>query len=164
MTEISLLKKDASNEEIDEAIKVLRERQAELNAGYTRRHGKKEKPAETKWEEYKRLYNNVKSQESRLRKAKLEKDKDKVYNQMHNVEEEDEYGIRPVDERRYKACFKSGYIGAPVYRKYVRMMTGLSLKQIAVLQERTGLVPFPAVDMAEAEADEKRRWETGDIY
>lgn len=164
MTEISLLNKNASEEEIDEAIKQLRQRQAELCANYKRRHGKLEKQAETKWEEYKRLYNNVKSQESRLRKAQLEKEKDKAYNVMHNVEEEDEYGIRPVDERRYKACFKSGYIGAPVYRKYVRMMTGLSLKQIAILQERTGLVPVPAVGMAEAEADEKRRWESGDIY
>lgn len=164
MVEIIVLNKNATEEQLDEAINVLRQRQAELNSNYKRRHGKQEKQATTKWEEYKRLYNNVKSQESRLRKANLEKQSDKSFNQLHNNEEEDEYGIRPVDERRYKKCFHSGYIGAPVYRKYIRTMTGLSLKQIAVLQERTGLIPVPAVGKAEAEEDERRRIETGDIY
>lgn len=158
-----MLPKDTSDEILKIEIEKLKARQAELSASYKRRHGKQGVECTSLWEEYKRLYNNVHSQESRLRKRNLEKHQEKQFRERYHPDE-DEYGIRPVDERKYIKCFKSGYIGEPVTRVYVRRMTGLSLKQIAILQERTGYVPVPAVGMAEAEADEKRRWETGDIY
>ena len=32
------------------------------------------------------------------------------------------------------------------------------------MQERTGLIPVPAVTKTQADADERRRYETGDYY
>lgn len=78
--------------------------------------------------------------------------------------DEDEYGIRPVDERRYIKCFHSGWIGQTTELDYVRRMTGLSLYQIYILQERTGEIPKPAVSLASAKSDKKRRENYGEIY
>ena len=44
------------------------------------------------------------------------------------------------------------------------MRTGLTLKQLSILQERTGLKTVPPVDKRKADLDFKRRWERGDIY
>jgi len=78
--------------------------------------------------------------------------------------DEDEYGIRPVDERRYIKCFHSGWIGQTTELAYVRRMTGLSLYQIYILQERTGEIPKPAVSLASAKSDKKYREDYGETY
>ena len=149
--------------QINEMLKEVKQKLAELDP--SRQHGRAGKECDDPYQEYTRLKNNYDSRVSRAKKKALEKQQDKTFNEIYGINtDEDEYGIRPVDERRYKRCFHSGYIGAPVYRDYVKRMTGLSLKQIAILQKRTGLIPVPAVEDAEADADEKRRWETGDIY
>ena len=77
---------------------------------------------------------------------------------------EDKDGIRPIDARRYIKCFHSGWIGADDELKYVKIMTGLSLKQIFIMQQRTGLLPVPAVSQRSAEKDQKLREITGNIY
>lgn len=126
-----------------------------------RQHGKKGTPLADPIEDAKRLLRNKQSREYRARKKALEKAKEQAFG---FTSDEDIYGIRPIDERRYKKCFHSGYIGEIPSRKYVIIMTGLSLRQIQILQERTGLSPIPPVGQKEAAKDEKRRWETGDIY
>ena len=78
--------------------------------------------------------------------------------------DEDEHGIRPVDERRYVKCFHSGWIGQTTELAYVRRMTGLSLYQISILQETTGEIPTPAVSLASAKSDKKYREEYGEMY
>lgn len=135
----------------------------ELDKQLGRQHGRMGIKCEDSEKEKKRLWNNLQSRKSRMLKQKIEKERDKHVNEILKLhEDEDEFGIRPVDERRYTKCFHSGYIGETPERKYVQIMTGLSLKQINILQKRTGLVPNPAVNDSEADADEKRRWETGD--
>lgn len=76
----------------------------------------------------------------------------------------DKHGISPFDQRRYIHCFHSGWIGADVKLAYVKRMTGLSLLQIAILQERTGLLPVPVVTKQVARKDQRRRELLGDIY
>lgn len=155
-------------------IEKLRTWIAELDNKLSRKHGRDGKAFEKKEfttleeakAEYVRLRNNWSSRVSKQRKAILEKQKEKTYLEILGLrrDDEDEYGISPKDERRYINCFKSGYIGAPVYRKFIKMMTGLSLMQMYVLQERTGYISTPMINMEEAKADEKRRFETGDYY
>lgn len=146
-------------------LEELRKLIAEANEKLGRQHGRAGKENETEEQEYKRLYNNWKSRESRDRKKKLEKHQERSYRELFGFNaDEDEYGIRLVDERRYRACFKSAPIGSIVYRDYVKRMTGLTKNQIYIMQQRTGLVPHPAVTKKEADADEKRRWETGDYF
>jgi hypothetical protein len=132
---------------------------------YDRQHGRSGKSCDDPYEEYIRLLNNLRSRQARARKKERIQHEEKTYKEMLNINtEEDEFGIRPVDERRYKACFKSYYIGAPIERSYIKRMTGLNLKQMYILQERTGFVPTPPIKKAEADADWKQRYETGDIY
>ena len=143
---------------LDEIKKKLAEADANLN----RQHGKLGVKCEDEEKELKKIYNNLKSRESRARKRALEKHQDYTYNKLYGLHaDEDEYGIRAIDRRRYTKCFKSGYIDARVTRKYVKMMTGLTLNQIYILQNETGLIPYPAVTKKEANEDEKYRWETG---
>ena len=135
----------------------------ELDKQLGRQHGRTGVKYDDVEKEKKRLWNNLQSRKSRNLKQTIENEKDKAVNEILKIhEDEDEFGIRPVDERRYTKCFHSGYIGETPERKYVQIMTGLTLKQINILQKRTGLVPNPAVNDSEADADEKRRWETGD--
>lgn len=149
----------------DYTLEELRALIAEMDESIGRQHGKSGKIFEDEEKEKNRLWNNYCSRKSRERRRKVEKDQEKSFMEAHGLSaDEDEYGIRPVDERRYIRCFHSGYIDAPVYRKYVQRMTGLSLKQICILQKRTGLIPVPAVGDAEAEKDWKERYERGDIY
>lgn len=149
-------------------LEELRQYEAEYLATRKRQHGKEriKKEYASEEEEYKNLYNNWSSRESRKRKRALEKSQDKVFAATWGcmAEDADEYGIRPVDERKYIGCFKSGYIGDPVKVSYIKRMTGLSLKQINVLQQRTGYMPTPPVTDKVANDDEMRRYETGDIY
>lgn len=158
-------KKVMTTEELKVAIQELRDKIAELDKDLGRQHGILGKAFSSDEEEYRRLYNNYHSRKSRHSKKEIEKRQEKTYMEMHGINnDEDEFGIRPVDERRYKGCFHSGYIGEPVKRSYVKRMTGLSLKQINIMQKRTGLYPVPPVGDKEADIDEQRRYETGDIY
>lgn len=142
-------------------LEEIKQRLIELDGALDRQHGKLGKKCETPEEEYKRLYANLKSREYKQRKRNMIDKEEQEFRDYYGIVE-DEYGIRPKDERRYKACFKSAPIGSTVYRKYVKMMTGLTLKQIQIMQERTGLIPYPKVTTKEADADEKRRWELGE--
>ena len=109
--------------------------------------------------EKKRLYQNQKSREARARRKaeaeKLDKTIVKPENQC------DKWGINKKDRERYIRCCSSVYFHD---LSYVKMRTGLSLKQISVLQDETGLYPVPPVDKKKANADYKKRWERGDIY
>lgn len=109
--------------------------------------------------EKKRLYQNQKSREARARKKKLAESLDECVIRPEYVC--DKWGINKKDEERYIRCCSSVYYND---LSYVKMRTGLTLKQISVLQDRTGLYPVPPVDKKKANADFKRRWERGDIY
>jgi hypothetical protein len=150
----------------DYTIEEIQKELDDLDVILGRQHGREGKKFDDPEKEKRRLWNNLSSRKSRLSRRNIEKAQETAYNQALKLDtdEADEYGIKPVDERRYVKCFHSGYIGAPVYLKYVKMMTGLTLKQIAILQERTGEIPVPPVTKAQADADEKERWERGDIY
>lgn len=146
-------------------IESIKAELEELDKALGRQHGRAGKTFDDPEKEKRRLWNNLQSRKSRNNRREIEKKREKSYREsLGIVDDEDEYGIRPIDERRYIACFHSGYIDAPVYRKYVQRMTGLNLKQILVLQKRTGLIPVPAVNDDEADADAKKRWETGNYY
>lgn len=150
-------------EEINKMLEVVKQELAQFT--YGRQHGRAGVPLDDPYDEYERLQNNLNSRKARARRKEHIKRQDKVFNEVLNIhQDEDEYGISSRDERRYKAKFKSGYIGAPVYVKYIMMMTGLKLFQIYQLQERTGLIPTPRVTKEQADADYKHRWETGDMY
>lgn len=109
--------------------------------------------------ERKRLYQNQKSREARARRKKLAEQLDALVVNPKNVC--DKWGITAKDEERYIRCCKSAYYHE---LSYVKMRTGLTLKQLSILQERTGLSPVPPVDRKKANLDYKRRWERGDIY
>lgn len=109
--------------------------------------------------ERKRLYQNQKSREARARKKLLAQNFDNMVTDPQN--RCDKWGITPKDEARYIRCCSSSLYNS---LDYVKMRTGLSLKQISVLQEKTNLYPVPPVDKRKADADYKRRYERGDIY
>lgn len=149
----------------DTPMEVILHELEKLDTSLGRQHGRAGTSSSDSEKDRVRLLNNLNSRLSRMAKREIEKSQEQTYREVLGLNNDaDEYGIRPVDERRYRACFRSGYIGEPVERVYVKRMTGLSLNQIRVLQERTGLIPVPAVTAKEANADEKRRYETGDIY
>lgn len=122
-----------------------------------RRHGRIGTPKADPKAEAKRLYQNQKSREARARRKALAQQLDELI----QVEPCDKWGITAKDEQRYIRCCSSPYYND---LSYVKMRTGLSLKQISVLQERTGLKPVPPVDKKKADIDFKRRYERGDIY
>ena len=104
---------------------------------------------------------------SRIYKAKKKAQamaQEAAYAEILGIDLGDKYGIRAVDERRYVKCFHSGYIGEIPSLDYVRRMTGLSLNQVYILQQRTNHIPYPAVTKAIAATDEQRRINLGDIY
>ena len=109
--------------------------------------------------EKKRLYQNQKSREARARRKAEAKKLDEIVVKPENVC--DKWGINKKDRERYIRCCSSVYFHD---LSYVKMRTGLSLKQISVLQDETGLYPVPPVDKKKANADYKKRWERGDIY
>lgn len=120
-----------------------------------RQHGKLGKTCENEADDYKRLYNNYLSIKTRANRKKIEKAQDEAWS-WWKQKDEDEYGIRPVDERRYKLCFTSYYKGLPIELSYVKRMTGCTLYQIWILQQRTGFIPSPPVTKKDALADQKR--------
>lgn len=109
--------------------------------------------------ERKRLYQNQKSREARARRKELAQRLDDMIIGAEN--KCDKWGITPKDEARYIRCCSSSLYNS---LSYVKMRTGLTLKQISVLQDKTNLYPVPPVDKKKANADFKRRWEQGDIY
>ena len=123
----------------------------------TRQHGKKGKTCATEEEEYKRLKNNYISICSRARRKAREQEIDRNFKKSMGSDDADEYGIRPVDIRRYVAKFKNCAIGSVPELAYVRRMTGCSLFQIYYLQQMTGLYPNPRVTEKDARIDKKYR-------
>ena len=146
-------------------LEELKQELAKLDEQLGRQHGREGHKFDDPEKEKRRLWNNLVSRRSRLLRRNLKKHQDEQVNKILNIhQDEDEYGISPRDERRYRSKFKSGYIGAPVYVKYIMMMTGLKLFQIYQLQERTGLIPTPRITKEEADANYKYCYETGDMY
>lgn len=154
-------KKGYSEYTLEEIIAELNELDAQLG----RQHGREGQKYTDPEKEKRRLWNNLVSRRSRNNRKEYQKRQDDAYKEILQLASDaDEYGIRPIDERRYVRCFHSGYIGETPERVYVIRMTSLTLNQIKVLQKRTGLYPNPPVSDKEAKADEKRRYETGDYY
>ena len=147
--------KEKSKPTIDE----LRKRYAELTGTLSRQHGKKGTEAETEEEEWNRLYKNIKSIECRRRRKKLEKEQEQSWVSKYGFgnDEADQYGITPKDRRRYIAKFKNCPKGAVVELDYLKMMTGLTLNQIWILQNETGMSPYPAVTEKAAKKDQAYR-------
>lgn len=148
------------------SLEELKRLMAELDSKLDRQHGVKGTVAETEEQECKRLWNNYKQRlykQSVKEKAKRE---DKVFDvwEGNPDRQPDKYGITPIDERRYKNCFKSYYIGFPIEVSYIKRMTGLSIEQIYQLQLRTGYKPTPEITKAQAMKDKQRRELVGDIY
>lgn len=103
--------------------------------------GRVGKPKDDPIAEAKRLIANQKSREAKAKKRQFLKQQGEIrLGNFDNMEDND--GIRPVDERRYKQCFTAGYIGIPVPKEYVKRMTGLTDKQIDILAKRTKLKPI----------------------
>ena len=149
----------------DYTLEELQAEIAKLDEQLGRQHGREGQKFSDPEKEKRRLWNNLVSRRSRLARKTLQQHQDKSYNEILNIcQDEDEYGISPKDERRYRAKFKSGYIGAPVPVEYIQRMTGLKLFQIYQLQERTGLIPTPRITKEKADANYKHCIETGDIY
>lgn len=157
------IRKKYTPEQIHSMLENVRKELSTYN--YTRQHGRAGVQSEDEYDEYLRLNNNLVSRKARAKRKMLEQKAEQVFEESLGLKrDEDLYGIRPVDERRYRATFKSGYIGAPVYVSYIKRMTGLNLKQMYILQERTGLIPTPRIKQSTADADWKARYERGDIY
>ncbi len=118
---------------------TLDELKAKLAAmGYDRQHGRAGTSLEDEAAELRRLYNNLKSRESRARKRQLEKQLDA---DLHDTECNplQDAGIYPVDERRYKACFNIFEDTSLIDMAYIKRMTGLSDTQISLLEKHTKL-------------------------
>lgn len=157
------IRKKYTPEQIHSMLEKVKQELAEFN--YSRQHGRTGVKFNDEYDEYVRLNNNLISRKARAKRKHLEQKAERVFEESLGLNrDEDAYGIRPVDERRYKATFKSGYIGAPVSVAYIKRMTGLNLKQMYILQERTGLIPTPRIKQSVADADWKARYERGDIY
>lgn len=148
-------------------LEELQEEIARLDKQLGRQHGREGQKFSDPEKEKRRLWNNLVSRRSRLARRELQKSQDESYNKILNLyqcDDADEWGIRPVDERRYKSKFHSGYIGEPVKLKFVMSTTGLRPFQIYQLQLRTGLIPTPEVTKEQADANYAYCVRTGDIY
>jgi hypothetical protein len=158
--------KGLTDEELWQKVTELRNEFKELTKNQTRQHGRKGESHDDPIKEIIRLTNNIASVKTRNKHKEIEKQQDIVFKESlgFRAEDTDEYGIKAVDERRYIKCFRSGYINAPVYRTYIKRMTGLSLYQMFVLQERTGYIPTPKITKVEAKKNERELYERGDIY
>jgi hypothetical protein len=149
----------------DYTIEEIKAELAEFDKTYDRQHGRTGVELDDPEAEKRRLWNNLVSRRSRKARKEAHQRHDKAVREaLHLHDGEDEWGIAPVDERRYRSKFKSGYIGAPVKVEYIRRMTGLKLFQMYQLQERTGLIPTPRITKEQADADYQRCIRTGDIY
>lgn len=138
---------------------------AKLLSQYSRQHGRKAKLSDDPEIRYKQIYKNVKSILSRNKVKKLEADREKSYVEKFGFgnDDADANGITAKDRRRYIAKFKNCPYGAVVELDYLKRMTGLTLKQIYILQKETGKYPKPAVTEKAANKDQAYRDEEG-IY
>jgi hypothetical protein len=145
---------------------TLEQVQARLTSmEYDRQHGRAGKSLANADAEKKRLINNLKSRESRARYKSLQKSKEKTYDAVLNPKrdednKQDEAGITPKQRRIWEQTFASCkcYYGYTP-RHYLKMMTGLTLGQIGILQKETGQYPVPRVKDAEIkEAELDDRW------
>lgn len=143
----------------------LLKRHQELTGGYERQHGRKLILPEDRKEAYDKLYKAVKSIESRNRRKDYDNRREQSFVEKYGFgnDDADINGITPKDRRRYLAKFKNCPIGAKVELAYMQMMTGLSLHQIWILQNETGLKPYPAVTEKAANKDQEVRDRNG-IY
>ena len=147
---------------------TLEELEKEYNewlAKYPRKHGRTAKLSEDPEIRRQQIYKNLKSMQSRQRRKEVDDWHEKSYVERYGfgADDADCYGIRPVDRRRYNKCFKSCPHGASVELDYLRRMTGMTLYQIYIMQNETGLKPKPAVSEKAAKLDQKRRDDEG-IY
>ena len=138
---------------------------AKLLSQYSRQHGRKAKLSDDPEIRYKQIYKNVKSILSRNKVKKLEADREKSYVEKFGFgnDDADANGITAKDRRRYNAKFANCPHGAVVELDYLRRMTGLTLKQIFILQNETGKYPYPAVTEKAANKDQAYRDKEG-IY
>jgi len=113
----------------DETIASLQKQLEELDPG--RQHGRKGVELADSEAEKRRLYNNLASRLSRLKKKRLDKEKEIA---TLGVKEMDEFGITDKDIRRYKSCYV--YENVIPERAYIKRMTGLDDIQIAELDRR----------------------------
>lgn len=113
--------------------------------------------------EKKRLKQNEASRKARAKRKAEAEAVEKAFMEKYVKPENvcDEWGITPKDRERYIRCCSSVYYHD---LSYVKMRTGLTLKQLSILQDETKLYPYPPVDKKKADADYKRRKERGDIY
>ena len=148
----------------DYTLEELRERFAELVKGQ-RQHGRKGNQFEDPKAEWKRLYNNIASIESRNRRKEYQERQDKSFAETYGfgADDADKFGIRPWQRRMYTKLFKSCPYGSIVQLSYVKRMTALTLDQIYALQQETGLLAHPCVSAKQAKADKKYRDDNG-IY
>lgn len=147
---------------------TLEELEARYNAWlakYPRRHGRTAKLSDDPVMRRKQIYKNIKSMESRQRAKAVDEWHEKSYVERYGFgnDNADCYGITPKDMRRYLAKFKNCPHGSRVELDYIKRMTGLTLYQIWILQQRTGLSPYPAVTEQVAKRDQKVRDDAG-IY
>lgn len=120
---------------IDEVIQQLKEQLISLGSNPdipTRQHGKLGTAKEDEQEEKIRIRNNLASQVSRLKKKLQMQELDR---KVKLVEDED--GITEKDERRFKNCFIYENIHPEL--EYVQRMTGLTVDQIRILENKYAL-------------------------
>lgn len=131
----------------------------ELTSKYKRQHGRKLVLSKDPKKAYKQIYNALASIKSRNHRKEYDARTEKSYVELYGfgADDADANGIRPVDRRRYTAKFKNCPKGAVVELNYLMMMTGLTLKQVYLLQEETGLKPYPAVTEKVANRDQAIR-------
>lgn len=113
--------------------------------------------------EAKRLKQNEASRRARAKRKAEAEALEKTFTDMYIKPENvcDKWGITQKDRDRYIRCCSSVYHHE---LSYVKMRTGLTLKQISILQDETKLYPVPPVDKRKADADYKRRKQIGDVY
>ncbi len=147
------------------SLEELEKEYNEWLAKYPRKHGKTAKLSDDPETRRNQIYKNLKSMQSRQRRKEYDKRVEQSYVQKYGfgADDADANGIRPIDRRRYKAKFANCPHGAVVELKYLMMMTGLTLKQVYLLQQETGLKPYPAVTEKVADKDQKIRDREG-IY
>lgn len=121
--------------DLNKTIEELKQTIIELGGTltYDRQHGRAGVAKENEQEELIRLRNNLASQVSRLRKKNIVKDKDNRIKAVKDMVEDDD-GITPVDERRFKNCFI--YENIQPELEYVQNMTGLTIDQIHILEAK----------------------------
>ena len=85
-------------------LEELKQELAKLDEQLGRQHGREGHKFDDPEKEKRRLWNNLVSRRSRLLRRNLQKHQDEQVNKILNIhQDEDEYGISPRDERRYRS-------------------------------------------------------------